>query len=432
MKIKGVNMKNKTEIESTSRREFLRKFGGVGLSGAMLKFSILSGNMLWARSAFAADAPKRMIFVCTPGGAIADKWMPRGSETDFSLPQGSAPLDSLKQHIVFLKGVNLDSPGHGFPSKGLGTNRNATVDVHLARTLGRATPFSHLQLGVISNGFGSVSRFNGNEPAFEDSPYNAFERLFGAGAPSNVDIDTQRKLGVLDRNLETLNQMRKSLGGFERSRFDEHTAAIERIEDRLKASAMTPGGAECIMPVFNQDNISVDVRRDVNFDAIATLQCDIITLALKCDLTRVVSLMFGNNSCDWTVPQSGVNTSYHGSIHARPAEHYAQYTAYFTKKLAYLIKNLSETTDMDGNTLLDNTILMTCTDMADARSHSGDNVPYILAGGGGGTLNTGRFLSLNGVSHNRILDSVAQAAGIDVNDGEYERHRDGPVGGIFN
>jgi hypothetical protein len=424
-------MKANKSIESTGRREFLRKLGGVGLSSAMFKLSLLSGNMLWARSVFAADAPKRAIFVWWPGGAIPDRWMPRGSETDFSLPQGSAPLDSLKQHCVFMRGVNLDGPGHGFSSKGLGTQRSMTVDVSLARTIGQVTPFSQLQLGVISNGFGSVSRYNNNEPAFEDSPYNAFQRLFNGNAGPSVDIETQRQLSVLDCNLETLKQIRSKLGGFEKSRFDEHTAAIERIEERLNDSAGMEVN-ECANPVFNPNNINVDVRRDRNFDAIADLHIDVITLALKCDLTRVVTFMLGNNSCDWTVPQAGVSTSYHGSIHARPAEHYTQYTAYFASKLAYLIKSLSETRDMDGRTLLDNTVLMTCSDMADARGHSGNDVPYIFAGGGGGTLNTGRYLTFNGISHNRLLDSVAQAMGIDVNGGGYQRHRDGPVDGIFN
>jgi hypothetical protein len=424
-------MKANKSIESTSRREFLRKLGGVGLSSAMFKLSLLSGNMLWARSVFAADAPKRAIFIFWPGGAIPDRWMPRGSETNFSLPTASAPLDSLKQHCVFMKGVNLDSPGHGFSSKGLGTNRNMTVDVSLARTIGQVTPFSQLQLGVLSNGFGSASRYNWNEPSFEDSPYNAFQRLFNGNAGPSVDIDTQRKLSVLDRNLETLNQMRSQLGGYERSRLDEHTAAIERIEERLTAEAGSQVN-ECANPSFNPNNINVDIRRDVNFDSIADLHADVITLALKCDLTRVVTLMYGNASCDYTIPQSGVDTSYHGSIHARPAEHYTQYTAYFASKLAYLIKSLSETRDMDGRTLLDNTVLMTCSDMADARGHTGDDAPYIFAGGGGGTLNTGRYLTFNGISHNRLLDSVAQAMGMDVYGGDYQRHPDGPVAGIFN
>jgi hypothetical protein len=399
----------------------------------MFKLSLLSGNLLWARSVFAAAAPKRVIFVYIAGGAIPDQWLPSGSETNFTLPAMSAPLESVKQHCVFLKGVNMEGPGHGLTSKALGGHHvTMTLDNQMARTLGAVTPFSQLQLGVISNGFGSISRNNWNEPAYEDSPFNAFDRLFGAGASSTVDIDTRRKLSVLDSNLEALNQMRSRLGGFEQARLDEHAEAIQRIESRLNAASQPANGGECTTPVFNSNGFGGATNSDVNFDAIADLQSDVVTLALKCDLTRVVSLMFGNHQCDFTVPESGVDTNYHASIHGRPAEDYIKYRSYFSRKLAYLIESLANTQDMDGNSLLDNTLLLTVSDMGDARSHGGDDVPYMLAGGGGGVLTTGRSLTLNGVSHNAILDTVAQAAGLDVNSSNYLRYDNGPISGIFN
>ncbi|MGD8909508.1 MAG: DUF1552 domain-containing protein [Chromatiales bacterium] len=429
-------MKRKTEIESISRRGFLKKLGGVGLSGAMLKLPLLSGNMLWARSVFAADAPKRVIFVYTAGGAVPDEWMPSGSETDFTLPSMSAPLESVKEHCVFLKGVNMTNAGHGLTSKALGTtDRTMTLDIYMARTLGQASPYSQLQLGVISNGFGSISRYNWNEPAYEDNPSNAFERLFGSGASVSAvteDLATSQKRSVLDCNLEALTQLRNSLGSFERERLDEHADAIERIEARLSSTSEPVSAGGCSSPVFNSSGFSGDTASDVNFDAIADLQCDVATLALKCDLTRVVSIMFGNHQSDFTVPEVGVNMNYHASIHGSTLADYTQYRTYFTTKLLYLIESLANTQDTDGNSLLDNTILLTVSDMGDARSHAGDDVPYMLAGGGGGTLTTGRFLNLGGVSYNTILDTVAEAAGVDVNSSDYTFYGDGPMSGIFN
>jgi hypothetical protein len=432
MQFKGIKMKNKSEIQSISRRGFLKKLGGVGLSGAMFKLSMLSGNMLWARSVFAADAPLRVIFVYTAGGAIPDLWMPNGSETNFTLPSMSAPLESVKQHCVFLNGVNMSQAGHGLTSKALGTTNNTmTLDIYMARTLGQVTPFSQLQLGAISNGNGSISRYKWKEPPYEDSPFNAFERLFGAGTAVTEDLATRQKRSVLDCNLEAITQMRSSLGSFERSRLDEHADAIQRIEARLNDASQPPGGGACTTPAFNSGGFSGATDSDRNFDAIADLQCDIATLALKCDLTRVVSIMFGNHQCDFTIPEAGVNTNYHSSIHGRPVEEYTSYRTYFTTKLQYLIQSLASTQDMDGNNLLDNTILLTVSDMADARSHSGDNVPYMLAGGAGGALNTGRSLTLNGVDYNSILDTVAQAAGVDVGGSDYDLYGDGPISGIF-
>jgi hypothetical protein len=432
MKHKGYNMKKKTENKSISRRGFLKTLGGVALSGAMYNLSLLGGNLLWARPVFAADAPKRVIFVYIAGGAIPDQWMPSGSETNFTLPAMSAPLESVKQHCVFLNGVNMNNAGHGLTSKALGSDKTMTLDFYMARTLGQVSPFSQLQLGAISNGYGSISRYNWNEPAYEDNPFNAFERLFGAGAAATEDLATRKKRSVLDSNLEALNQMRSRLGSFEKARLDEHTAAVQRVEARLTAASQTDGdGGTCTNPVFNSNDFSGDTKSDVNFDAIADLQVDLTTLALQCDLTRVVSLMFGNHQSDFTVPEAGVDTNYHQSIHGRPMADYIAYRVYFTEKLRYLIQSLANTQDMDGNTLLDNTLVLQVSDMADGRSHGGENVPYMLAGGGGGVLTTGRSLTLNSVSHNTILDTVAQAAGVDVNSADYEQYGDGPISGIF-
>jgi hypothetical protein len=431
MQYKGINMNNKSQIEMISRRRFLKKLGGVGLTGAMFKLSLLSGNLLWARSVFAADAPKRVVFVYTAGGAIPEQWMPSGSETDFTLPAMSAPLESVKQHCVFLNGVNMGNAGHGLTSKTLAGGATNSLDNYMAQTLGQVTPFSQLQLGAISNGHGSMSRNNWSEPTFEDNPLNAFQRLFGEGAIVKEDIEVSRARSVLDANQEVLDQMRSELGSFEKARLDEHSDAIRRIEARLDNSSQ-PSGGECSSPTFDTGNFNSAADDPANFDTIADLQSDIVTLALKCDLTRVVSLMLGNHQCDYIVPEAGVNTNYHQSIHGRPAEDYIQYRTYFSTKLQYLIQRLADTEDMDGNSLLDNTILLHVSDMADARAHTGENAPFMLAGGGGGTLTTGRSLDLNGADYKSLLDTVAQAAGVDVNASDYPGYGDGPISGIFN
>ncbi|MEJ2620142.1 MAG: DUF1552 domain-containing protein [Candidatus Thiodiazotropha sp.] len=429
-------MNNRSHIEMLSRRRFLKKLGGAGLTGAMFKLSLLGGNLLWARSVFAAEAPKRIIFYYTPGGAIPDQWIPSGSETNFTLPAMSSPLESVKQHCVFFNGVNMNNAGHGLTSKALAGDATHSLDIYMAQTLGQASPFSQLQLGVYSNGFGSMSRNNWSEPTYEDNPLNAFQRLFGGETSVGTETeDTSGSSGarsVLDANLEVLKQMRNELGSFERARLDEHSEAIQRIEARLDNNSGSDSGGECNSPTFNTGNFSGAVDNPANFDTVADLQSDIVALALQCDLTRVVSFMLGNHQCDYIVPEAGVDTNYHQSIHGRPAEDYIQYRTYFTTKLQYLIQRLADTQDMDGNSVLDNTILLHVSDMGDARGHTGENAPFMLAGGGGGTLTTGRSLNLGGVDYKDILDTVAQAPGVDVSASGYSGYGSGPVSGIFS
>jgi hypothetical protein len=424
-------MINKKITESASRRDFLKK--AALSSSAMLKLPMVGSSLLWANSAFAASAPRRVIFVYAPGGAVPDLWIPKN---DFILPTMSAPLESVKQHCLFLKGVNMDNPGHGLTSKALVANNNTnSLDMYLARSaIGEATSFSQLQLGVLTNGFDTISRYNWQQPPFEDSPMNAFERLFGAGAAasSSEDIVTRQKRSVLDASLEAFNQMRSKLGSFEQSRLDEHADAIRRIEKRLTATQPAAEGGVCTSPSFNQDGFNGEIADSANFDALADLQSDVITLALKCDLTRTVSFMLGNQQGDFVVPESGVDTNFHQSVHGRPVEDYAKFRAYFTKKLAYLVKKLANTEDMDGNSLLDNTIILTVADMADARAHSGEDVPYAFIGGANLGMKGGRVLDLGGISYGDVLDTVAQAMGVNVNGSDYILHGKGPISGIFS
>lgn len=159
---------------------------------------------------------------------------------------------------------------------------------------------------------------------------------------------------------------------------------------------------------------------------------DLIALAFKCDLTRVVSIMLGNHQSDFAIPESDVDTNYHQSIHGRPAADYVQYRRYFSERVLYLLQTLASTADVDGSSLLDNTIVAQVTDMGDGRAHAGSNVPFMLAGGGGGALRRGRALSFGGADYRNVLDTVAVAAGIDIEDPQYPRYGNGTLSGVLS
>lgn len=263
-------MKKRCAGKLTSRRQFFKGIGAATLSSALLRTSLLGGGLLWARSAVAQTVPKRVVFVYVPDGAIPEEWHARGSETDFTLPAMSEPLTAVKDQCIFLNGIEMNNAGHGRTSKAIAGDRNTSLDLFLGKTLGAVTPFSSLQIGVISNGHGSLSRLNGGEPPYEDNPFNVFNRLFGAGNASVEDISTRRRRSVLDTSLQALNQFRSRLGNFEKARLDEHASAIERIEARL-TSAPSGSGGVCTNPVFNSDGFNGDTTRDVNFEALSNL-----------------------------------------------------------------------------------------------------------------------------------------------------------------
>ncbi len=412
-----------------NRRKFLMNMGTSAVGSMFLKASLSGASLMWARSVFAEDASKKIIFVYTPDGAIPDQWHPTGSETNFTLPTMSAPFQTVKDHCIFMNGIDMNNAGHGRTSKALSGDQNTSLDLFLAKTIGATTPFSSLQLGVLSNGHGSLSRLNGSEPSYEDNPLTAFDRIFGAGNSSSEDISTQRTKSILDANRQALSSLRDKLGSFEKSRLDEHTASIEKIETRLDALTTNAMGGVCETPIFNSGSFNGDHSSDVNFETLADLQMDLIVLALKCGLTRVASLMLGNHQSGFKIPQVAVDSDYHQSIHGRPASDYALYRSYFSERMVALINRLRTETDVDGSSLLDNTVILQVTDMGDGRSHSGSNVPFMFAGGSN-ILNTGKSLSFSSVDYRNVLDTAALAMGVNMDAADYTRYGNGPLSGI--
>ena len=64
----------------------------------------------------------------------------------------------------------------------------------------------------------------------------------------------------------------------------------------------------------------------------------------------------------------------------------------------------------DG-TLLDNTLVLWGKPIG--RNHSGSELLFMLAGGAGGDLQTGRYLEAKDVPHNNLLVSCCQLMGLD-------------------
>jgi hypothetical protein len=124
---------------------------------------------------------------------------------------------------------------------------------------------------------------------------------------------------------------------------------------------------------------------------------DLEVLAFQCDLTRVITLMFGHEHSGMTYPQIGVPDAHHPiSHHQQDPEKIAKIAkvnAYHVKMFGYLVETLKSTQDGEG-TLLDHVTMMYGAGIADSNSHSPFNIPIILAGGGAGSIKGGRHIKL--------------------------------------
>lgn len=404
---------NKVEL---NRRAFLKTVGKAGLSAGFLKASTFTAGMMLGRAAEAQTGGiKRVVCVYIPDGAPVDNrndWLP---SDDLTMAPTTLPLDTLKDECVFFKNAFISNStggevgGHGNTSKAFGAHGyDNSYDVLLERTIGASSPFSSLRFGVQSNGHGSATKLDRTEVNYQDSPNAMFNRVFG-GDVNLSSIGITRSQSILDLHREEINALQSILGYAEKERLDEHLASIQKVKERLDLQAAGEIPAACLNPSWNSTGFEYDSANKTRFTLEANLQVDTAVLAMKCNLTNVVSIMFGNHQSEHAIPELNYTADYHQSIHGGNVDTYIETRAYLTERLVYLMNALKNTLDDNGQPLLDSTLVLQSTDMGDGNSHGSVNAPIMLAGGGS-AINRGQVVELG--RHTNMFDTATEALGL--------------------
>ena len=410
-------MNNKQKTGGMDRRSFLKNLGGSALSVGFLQGSTFATGMMMARAAQAQNVPgiKRVICVYIPDGAPvigSNLWLP---STDLILPQTTQPLESVKQHCIFMKNAVITNSegaqngGHGNTSKAFGGDgMSNTFDVEMERTIGANSQYPALLLGVQSYGHGSATKKNGSEINYEDNPTAAFDRVFNSGISAGGTVGTQRAQSIMDIHKAEINTLQSVLGQAEKERLEEHLASVDKIKSRIEQQASANVSAECKDPAWNTDGFVYDSADKTRFTLEANLQVDTAVMALSCNMTNVVSIMFGNHQSEHAIPELNFTGDYHQSIHGGQGD-YPETRTYLSTRLAYLIEQLSAAKDELGNSLLDSTLIIQSTDMGDGSAHSSDLAPIMMAGGGS-ALNGGSVVECG--SHMNVFDTATEIFGL--------------------
>lgn len=420
---------------SQQRRHFLKLFGAAGLSAATLPLT---------RIAMAEDNhPRRAIFVFMPDGMVPDKWHAQGTGTSFTLPEMTQPLERVRQHCVFLNGIDMFGPGsthEGGCAKLLtgGPGRSSdglvSLDYYLGQQFKNAVIQPHLNLNVVPIYHDKHISFdlNGVPVAAEKNPLAAFESLFGFDAGDNYV--NQRRLSVLDNALAELNAIRAQLGHVEKTKLDMHLDSLRELEQKLASDDVgacpawnfNPTGFEVTRTGLWDNPEYLDAQR---MELIGDLHRDVAVHALACDLTRVVTLKWNNSVNNNTMYVANTSKSCHQASHEGGAD-FVRIKAWYTEQLAKLIEQLAGIPEGSGS-LLDNTLIFVGSDLANGSWHNHYDMPFILAGGSAGGIQGGRSLAYNNIPHNRVLVSIAQFMGINIDRFGTEDSSPGPLSGLI-
>ncbi|NBV21978.1 MAG: DUF1552 domain-containing protein [Proteobacteria bacterium] len=367
-----------------SRRTFLRA------SGAALALPFLDAM----RPAFAkpAEAPRRLLAVCTNLGVLERHFYPAETGRDFALTPYLEPLKDLRDQFTVISGSSHpDSAGGGHsaevtfltaaPHPGAASFRNSiSLDQFAAERIGHQTRVAALPLVVAKSGNQSLSfTASGVMLPAERSPAQLFKALFIAGDAASVERQVEElRTGrsILDTVATRAAALQKQLGSADRERLDQYFTSVREVERRLviaeewertpkpKVDAPAPKDGEYLLEKLGA-------------------MYDLAHLALATDSTRLITLMIRLDGFGEHIPgvsSESHNLSHHVGREDKLAQLKSLELAEF-RQLAALLAKLKSSKEGDA-TLLDRTQVLYGSNLGNGNNHDTKNLPVLLAGGG--------------------------------------------------
>jgi Protein of unknown function (DUF1552) len=433
-----------------NRRTCLRGFG-VSLALPLLE------TMGWADTlkGKVAKLPVRLGFMYMPHGVIMDQFWPTTPD-DFlkSPPPALQSLRPILDQCLLMKGISgvpID-PFQGAPhALELSTwltaqlpdadtrdriNIAVSADQIAANYIGAMTSLPSLELATmpqthkenqagLNEGYYSHCSFRSPTQALpaETNPRTVLNRLFGksnlSGHLSQVD-PLDRKM--LDLVIDGAKDLRRKLPQSDQHKLDEYLDSIRAVERRIaaieyrqKEAALEKAGvASSKRNASDSPPIEIKIPDGDKRSEYMQVMCDLNVLAFQTDTTRV-STYIGSTPNGVSYPELGFDDQHHSQTHHNKDKEKIRKVAAITKfnidQFAYMVNKMANLREGDGS-LLDNCIMMWGSGLEDGNKHARENLPFIIAGKGGGSINTGRFLPNTKGNQGDLLSTLLACVGI--------------------
>lgn len=313
---------------------------------------------------------------------------------------GDGPGDHARSTAAWLTGV------HPKKTAGADIRNGISADQVAAQRVGHLTRFPSLEIGCergaqsgdCDSGYScayssSISWRGESTPvAKEVNPRLVFERLFGNGDAGEEAQSLRRRdlfrQSILDLVMEDASRLKGRLGGRDQKKLDEYLSAVREIEQRLVRFE----GAQrefILAGAAKPKGVPSDYGEHLR------LMGDMMVLAFEADLTRICTFMFANDGSNRSFAHIGVAEGHHDmSHHGRDPyklEQKRKIDRFHAEQLAYILRKMKSVKELDG-TLLDNSMIVYGAGISDGDRHNHDDLPIMLAGGGAGTVKTGRHV----------------------------------------
>lgn len=421
------------------RRLFL---GGAGAALGLPMFESLLGSQAKAE----ASQPRRILAYYVPDGIHMPAWRPSVQGTNYDLPAILAPLSNVKSKVNVISGLanfpaRPDGPGdhasgtgafltvaHPFKTAGADIQNGISMDQVAAEHLKDLARIPSMQLGIDGgNGVGdcdsgyscayarNISWTSATQPLPKvTSPGVVFDQLFQGFDPQTTAEEKARRLAyrksILDYVRDDTQKLQVRLGTADRIKLDQYLTAVNELESQIDKLASGPSCDPIDKPSDPADIV-----------AHADIMNQLMVLAFQCDATRVITFMLANAGSNRSYDFLGISGGHHEiSHHQDLQDNFDKLVVIDTwevQMFANLLEQLDAVTDIDGNTLLDNSLAFFSSEISDGNAHNHDDMPILLAGRGGGDIVSGRHVVFPGdPSVAKLFITMLQNVGAPVND----------------
>lgn len=428
---------------------------GLGVSLALP----LMDAMGWADTANgkAYKPPVRLGFMYMPHGVIMDQFWPADAESFLSSPPPAfEPLRPILDQCLTMKGISgvPIAPFNGAPhALELSTWLTATLpaaekrseiniaisaDQVAANHVGAFTTLPSLELATMPQNWkenqeglneGYYSHCSYRSPTqvvpAETNPRNVLNRLFHKQDQSG----DATQVNALDRSLLDIvlggaRDLRQTLAATDQRKLDEYLDSVRSVERRIaaieyrqKEAALEKAGVRASKrDATDSPPIEIKIPEGDKRSEYMQVMCDLNVLAFQTDTTRVCTYI-GSRPNGASYPELGFNDQHHSQTHhgndPKMVEKVAKITEFNIAQFAYMVKKMHSLREADG-TLLDNCIMMWGSGLEDGNQHTRENLPFVLAGRGGGSIKTGRFLPDTKGNQGDLLTTLLVCAGIPI------------------
>ncbi|HWD21052.1 MAG TPA: DUF1552 domain-containing protein [Verrucomicrobiae bacterium] len=427
-----------------SRRHFLR---GLGACLALPAFESLQplkalGALAPAGklAATATGAPLRTAFIFFPNGAVPDAWWPEKTGADFAFSPTLQGLEDMRSHVQVMgeldhlcalpgaDGGGDHARGNAVYLTGVRIKKSAS-DVHagvsidqvMARQVGHLTRLPSLELScdndhkssACDSNYACAYQYNlsWSSPTSpvtpESNPRLAFERMFGVGKPGERWANTQRieaeQRSILDFVLDDAHRLNRQLAARDRDKLDQYLTGVREIETRIQ-------NAGRFGPAKDPD-MATPSGVPTSYGEYVQLMYDLMWLAFQTDSTRLATFCLAHDGDNRSFGEIGIFEGHHDLSHHQNkperVKKVQEIDAWYVKQFAKFLKKMEATKDIDGNSLLHNSMIVYGAGNADGNRHTHNNLPIVLAGAGGGTLRPGRYIKQNSQPMTNLFLSLA-------------------------